>query len=47
MSEVEVLKEVKVWNFQNISVSPIVGLFSSENELLEVLKPYFLVHQRY
>lgn len=40
MSEIEVLKEVKVWNFQNISVSPIVGLFSSETELLEVLKPY-------
>ena len=40
MSEIEVLKEVKVWNFQNISVSPIVGIFSSETELFEGLKPY-------
>lgn len=40
MSEVEVIKEVKVWNFQNVSESRIVGTFSSENKLFEVLKPY-------
>lgn len=40
MSEVEVLKEVKVWNFQNDIESRLVGVFSSETKLLEVLKPY-------
>ena len=40
MNEVEVLKEVKVWNFQNDIESRLVGVFSSETKLLEVLKPY-------
>ncbi len=40
MSEIEVIKIMQVWKFQTIGLSPIVGLFSSENELLEVLKPY-------
>ena len=42
MSEIEVLKEVKVWNwnFQNVSESRIVGVFGGVNELFEVLKPY-------
>ena len=38
MNEVEVLKEVKVWKFQNDIESRLVGVFSSETKLLEVLK---------
>lgn len=40
MSDVEVLKEVVVWNFQNGIESRIVGVFSNENKLFEDLKPY-------
>ncbi len=40
MSEIEVLKEVKVWNFQNGIDSRIVAIFGGQNELFEGLKPY-------
>ena len=40
MSEIEVLKEVKVWNwnFQNVSESRIVGVFGGVNELFEAIR---------